>query len=104
MIPTNLVECFIELKKIGTYAEIKEFQQVTEQQIVLYHHGIGRWIRNNWGLWEGGPLQDYFKEMGLWHADDMSGIILKSFHRHINNQPLNVEEQVQYYKDFWNKK
>lgn len=43
------------------------------------HMGIGRWIRNNWGLWSGGPLADFFVAHGVRHPDDMSGTILHAY-------------------------
>ena len=42
--------------------------------------------------------------LGLSHADDMSGVILQSFHRYLNEKPLNVEGQIKDYQDFWKEK
>ena len=39
--------------------------------------------------------------MGIYHADDMSGIILTSFQRHVRGQPLEVETQVKHYRKYW---
>jgi hypothetical protein len=33
----------------------------------------------------------------------MSGIILDSYHRHLLDQPINLEEQIKFYKDYWKK-
>ena len=35
--------------------------------------------------------------------DDMSGIILDSFWRHLNQKPIKLDEQVKYYQDYWKK-
>lgn len=41
------------------------------------HLGVGRWIRNNWGLWTDSPLRDDLEDrFGLYYADDMSSLIL----------------------------
>ena len=42
------------------------------------HHTIGRYIRNNWSLWEKGtPLkEDAVHTYGIAHADDISGLII----------------------------
>jgi len=40
------------------------------------HHGLGMWIRNNWGLWRGSRLQKYFVNKNVFHPDDMSDNIL----------------------------
>ena len=60
-------------------------------------------MRNNWALWKGSELSRWFNEKGIHHPDDMSGIIFDSFWRHLNNQPLKLEEQIKYYQDYWKK-
>lgn len=102
-IPTTLEECFEVLLVLSKKKEIDMIRSQPEKDMCHHHHGIGMWMRNTWGLWQGGPLQDHFKKMGLWHADDMSGVILTSFHRHLNNKPLEVEEQIKHYLDYWKK-
>ena len=59
-------------------------------------------MRNNWGLWDkDSDLHKYFLSIGIWHADDASGIISESFARQLRGEPINLEEQVQHYKDYW---
>lgn len=100
-IPYNLNECFEELKVILCEKDLNDFTSDTEEKVVTWHNNLGRWIRNNWGLWEGGPLKDYFQSLELHHPDDMSGVILTSFHRHLNNKPIELEEQIKEYLEFW---
>ena len=45
------------------------------------HHGLGMWIRNNWGLWGGSRLQRYFLDRKVFHPDDMSDQILKAYYK-----------------------
>lgn len=99
-VPNNLQEAMNILK---TRDGIEKFKNEKEENVCLYHHTIGRWIRNNWGLWEekDNQLKTYFKTLGIWHADDMSSIILTSLWRQLNNKPLNIDEQVKVYKDYW---
>ena len=42
------------------------------------HHSIGRYIRNNWSLWDSdSPLKrDAVKTYRIAHADDISGLII----------------------------
>ena len=61
------------------------------------------WMRNNWRLWGGSRLSKYFNELEINHPDDMSGIILVSYHRHINNKDIKLQEQIKYYQDYWEK-
>ena len=45
------------------------------------HHGLGTWIRNNWGLWGGSRLQRYFVDKNVYHPDEMSGEILNAYYK-----------------------
>ena len=100
-IPKNLEDCFVELKKMLHPTLINEMRLQSEDDMILYHHGLGTWIRNNWALWAKGRLSKYFNEVGIKHPDDMSGIILTSFWRHLHSQPIKLDEQVECYKKHW---
>src|SRR5690606_8175335 len=65
------------------------------------HMTIGMWIRNSWIHHGNENLTKEFHKLGIYHPDDMSGIILTATHRKMNNKPLKIDEQVQYYKDYW---
>jgi len=65
------------------------------------HHGLGRYIRNEWGLWKDFALAQWFKGIGIEHPEDMSGIILTSFHRGLTGKDRDLEGQIKYYRDFW---
>lgn len=88
-IPTNLdeaVQALVDLNvgKIGSFG--------------------GMSIRNNWGLWSGSELAQWFYAKQIYHADDMFGIIKDSYQRHINNQPRDLEGQILFYHNFWEKR
>ncbi len=102
-IPQNLEECFVELNKVLSKEDIETFKNKKEEEIVDYHFGLGMWMRNNWGLWKGSRLAKYFNNMGIFHPDDMSSIILNSFHRHLNNKEIRLEEQVKHCQEYWEK-
>ena len=100
--PRDLEEAMIALGCIL----IKDYfgvQELTEKEFgAALHDNLGRWIRNNWGLWsEEGELHAWFKSLGIWHPDDMSGIILTSYLRKVHNLPINLEEQVKHYVEYW---
>ena len=102
-IPKDLEDAFIELKTMLSPALLNEIRLKSEKGMIDYHHGFGTWLRNNWGLWAGSRLAQYFKQLGINHPDDMSGIILTSFWRHLHSQPIELEEQVEFYKEYWRK-
>lgn len=99
-IPKNLEECYIELNKLDDL--INWLSKSEEKATAEAHHGIGRYIRNNWGLWKAeGELYEWFKSNEINQPDDMSGIILTSFYRHMNNMDIKlddlIDEHVEYY-------
>ena len=104
--PVKLSECFKQLDEILSEAPDGDwFKEAEEDDAVNQsHHGLGTWIRNNWGLWEeNGQLHEYFTKLGLHHPDDMSSVILKSYHRHLNHKELVLDEQIKYYIEYWKK-
>ena len=100
-IPKNLGQCIFKLNEELPENLIDKMRNDPEEDMVRYHMGLGRTIRNDWGLWSGGPLAVWFRNIGVDHPDDMSSIILTSFHRDLNGKPLDVEGQVEHFKAYW---
>lgn len=100
VIPKTLDECFSELKNMGNLNDwLKDSEDAAK---AVSHHSVGRWIRNNWDLWKGeGDLYNWFKLNEINHPDDMSGIILTSFHRHMNNKDIKLDEQIDTAVEFY---
>ncbi len=102
-VPKDLEDCFTELKKLLKPEDVEKMKNGREEDMAGYHFGLGMWMRNNWGLWGDSRLTQWFNTQGIKHPDDMSGIILDSFWRHLNQKPIKLEEQVKYYQDYWKK-
>lgn len=100
-IPENLEDCFVQLKQLLKPEDVQQLKAGTEKDMGKYHFGLGMNLRNGWGLWRGSRLAKWFNDQGVSHPDDMSGIILVSFWRHLNGKPINLEQQVKHYQDFW---
>ena len=102
--PINLDEAVLQLTKILPDTTQQQVLSMTEEEFIAEtHFGLGMLIRNNWRLWRGGKLANEFKSKGIFHPDDMSGIILTSYYRHLHNQDLKIEEQIDYYREHWRK-
>lgn len=99
-IPKNLEDAHQELEKLLDQNEINRIKNNPEDFMSRYHHGLGTWMRNNWGLWKGSRLKDYFNSIGVQLADDMSSIILDSFWCKLHNQPFRLQERVLYYQAY----
>ena len=99
-IPTDLDDCYRELDKNLRADDIEKIRK-GEIQAIDMHFGLGMGLRNGWGLWGGSRLAKYFNAMGIFHPDDMSGIILESYVRQLRKEPIRLDEQVAYYKKYW---
>lgn len=69
-IPKDLGERFIELDKQLSEVNKNEMKALSKRDdMIKYHHGLGTWMRNNWGLWGGSRLQKYFTDRKIGHPD-----------------------------------
>jgi len=84
MIPTNLQEAINILDKELVY-EDKEY--LLWHGSLAVHHTLGRWIRNNWELWneEDNELKVSLKKLGYSHPDDMSNYIIEEYIRYLQS-------------------
>lgn len=99
-VPRSLEEALVELDRALPACFIPQFLKNGPR---TYHHSIGMWVRNSYGLWaKESPLAEYFRrEYGLKHPDDMSGVILMSYYRRLRREPLALNSQVAVYKTYW---
>ncbi|MEI7527223.1 MAG: DUF6794 domain-containing protein [Mariniphaga sp.] len=103
-IPKDLEDCFNQIDSFWNDSTKQVVKGWNEAEFsVRIHMGFGMWMRNNWQLWGGSRLSKYFNDKGIFHPDDMSGIILNSYHRHLTNSEIKLEEQIQFYKEYWEK-
>lgn len=100
-LPTTIEECMIALSEILSKEDQMELLKMKKDELSMLHHGLGMWIRNNWHLWEGGPLKDHMVSLGFIHPDDMSQSIIVEYWNRMNNQPSQLEADVKEYKEFW---
>lgn len=103
LIPKNIEQALEQLENLVSAEDKKHFMKIEEDDMCGLHHSGGMFIRNNWGLWdEESPLHKWFKEThGIWHADDMSGIILTSYWRRLHEIDIDVKGQTKFYLDYW---
>lgn len=103
-IPKDIDDCFKELNlMLSDSTRLMIMGWSEDEASSNLHFGLGMWLRNNWGLWRGSRLSKYFNDMGIYHGDDMSGIILDSYHRYLYNNDIKLEDQVKDYQDYWKK-
>jgi len=103
-IPIDLDDCLKQLDIMFADSVKIKIKEMTEDEFSgRYHLGFGMWMRNNWGLWKGSRLSKYFNSLGVYHPDDMTGIIFDSYHRKLNGNEIRLNEQIEFYQEYWEK-
>lgn len=103
MLPVTLEECFQALdKELGPEGQI-ELMRIPREDLVTTHHSLGRWIRNNWGLWKDGPLMSHMNGLGFTHPDDISSTIIKEYWLRLNGLPSEKDQDKEEYQKYWEK-
>jgi hypothetical protein len=100
-IPFDIYDCFKQLDLTLKPNDKIEFKNYAEYEVIPnYHMGLGLWIRNNWGLWIGSRLSYYFNTLGVFEPDNMSGIVLISYHRWMNNKDIEFDKQINQHQEY----
>lgn len=101
-IPRDLEDCFKQIDGFWSDSSKDAIRQWTIDEFTAKSHfGFGMWMRNNWQLWGGSRLSSYFNNMGVYHPDDMSGIILDNYYHHLKQEPTNLDSLIAHYKKYW---
>jgi len=102
--PEDLAECIEWLLAHESKENLDHFRDLPEHKCWTFHHTGGTTMRNAWGLWdEKSDLHRFFVSIGIWHADDMSGIIYRTLHRVLNRKPADLKGQIEHYQRYWAK-
>lgn len=101
--PKDFNESLTQLNRIIPDSTKTKIKSMTENDFIAQTHFVtGMWIRNNW-LYDRFLLglivikSDLRKDLtakGLYSNDDMSGVILRSFYRQLNNVDINLDQQI----------
>jgi hypothetical protein len=101
-VPQTLEEAFQALDEMLPPNEIQAFRQRPEREaVVLQHMGLGMYIRNAWFRSGKSRLVGMLHSHGAGHLDDMSSMILTSYWRRLNGQPIDIERQGACYRRWW---
>lgn len=100
---TPLDEAHSRLEKELDEKTLREIDSLeSKDDMILYHHSIGMYIRNNYGLWSAdSELFSYLRGLGLRHPDDMSSVILESFWCKRHGVEYDLSGEVKKYKEYW---
>lgn len=109
------LEHAIEILTEAYEEHISEIRNMSEGEFQSStHFWSGMAVRNAWNLWwyadhnypndwpeEKPPIVEWFNNIDIVHADDMSGMIMTSLHRSIGGKKLDIEGQVEKYHTHW---
>lgn len=87
-VPSSLVGVFALLDSALPPATRGMLRATRPEDEDAFHFSLGMWLRNNAGLWSGGPIRDSMSAHGLRHADDMSHVVLEAYVFYLNDQPI----------------
>jgi hypothetical protein len=98
-VPLDLEDAFVELERMIHPMMLQTMRKKSEDQMHSYHFGLGMWMRNHWGLWQGSRLSRWFNDRGVHHPDNMTAVILETFWRRLNGLPLMLEDKLAAFKE-----
>ncbi len=94
-IPKDLTEAFLELNRLTEKSSREKYRNAPEEEAThRLFFSLGRWITTNWSFYEGSRLSEFLRKLGLHHPDDMALFIMITWHRSLNQSPLEVKNLV----------
>lgn len=99
-IPKDLPEAIRELSRLSDAESQRSFSSAPEEDIYReLFHGLGRWIRRNWGFNGGSRLTVALEPLGINHPDDLAQLIVVVWHRELNGKSHDLPELVDSIKE-----
>ncbi len=101
--PASIDEAVLYFEKKWNTKQKESFKTLPEKKAVEEHDlSTGIFIRSRWlSNKKDTLLLSQFKKLGIDEPHNMSAIIIRSLHRKLNNTPIELEEQVIYFKEYW---
>jgi hypothetical protein len=76
-----------------------------ESSFISHIHIFGGMkMRNDWGFWHyenPSDLARWFHDRGIFHAEDMSCIVYRTFYRRMKGEEEKVDEQIEELRQYW---
>jgi len=96
--PSDLLECFALLEKTFNESELIYIKEAIEEELRDQDYFLKDKV---WSLWTNTPLTEYFRDLGIYHPDDMGSIVFVSFRRHLNNEEMRLDQQIKGVQHYW---
>ena len=92
--PPELRPVFRALDTLLTAGARDTLRRISSDSLWLYHMSLGMYVRNEFGLWRGGPLADALRARGLRHPDDMSGVVVDAYRQFLRRERVDVDAAI----------
>jgi hypothetical protein len=93
-VPPALAPSFALLDSALTPAMRDSLRVLLPDRAIDLHLSLGMWLRNNGGLWRGGPVADSLRARGVRHPDDMSHVILQAYGLYLRERPIDLDALI----------
>lgn len=98
-IPYDIPDAMRELDEITSVTSQDAYAARDEEFAVRrLYFSFGRWLGLNWSLYEGSRLSAYFRELGVDSPDGQIEMLMRLWHRHLNNEDLGIKQLAEAYK------
>jgi len=87
-LPETIEQAVRLLKSLIEKGEQDGIAAMPESDLIRLHRGLGQWIRNNMGLWQGNAR--LLAATGERHPDDASGVIIQAFWQVLQDERTKV--------------
>jgi hypothetical protein len=103
-IPIDIFDAFKELDKKLESDTKTQFVALKEEEVEQKVSGLGLWMCQNWGFYDGSRFSEYLKQTGVTYPEDMARMTVVSYHRQCHKKDIGLRELAQKYKDIRRKK
>ncbi len=92
--PKTIAECHIRLDSMLSKEQKSFVKSQKTNDLLKFHFSLGMWIRNEWKLWSDNELSRFYKQKGIDSIDELSFLIIASYHRKLNYPNENLEDNI----------
>lgn len=92
--PAALAGAFAFMDSALTPADRDPLRRWLPDSARSLHFTVGLWLRNEAGLWKGGPIADSLRAHGVRHPDDMSDVILRGYGLYLRGEPIDLDSLI----------
>jgi hypothetical protein len=93
-IPPAIAPAFALLDSVLSPAQKDTLRRMLPDSAGLYHFTLGLFLRNEGGLWKGGPVAESLLARGVKQPDNMFGIILAAYGLYLRGKPIDLDSLV----------